>query len=196
MFKEGDESKVKPKLPESLLLYQDLKNKILELDKILHEKAAAVGLKYESKEGSGFAVIEDRMPPLDVQIGPIDKVRVKDLSTDANGTSSVLLEVFSDGSPFVFDADMDAGFDKGEYSLVMLPEYPPFLAPEPLFYDKFTGRNVTKDSDIHPVEAVQDYMRAILDGSLPETYKLTDVDCANLRRALDAAHLEKYVKLD
>lgn len=111
-------------LPPSVLLRHAIDEKISYLGPIVLEQQKATNKTVGDSDG--FVGFHNKKIP--VKIGEIDQVEVSDLLREADGTVTMGLHLFSDGSPYELEGANPA-YPHKHYDLVVVNgEYPPFIA--------------------------------------------------------------------
>lgn len=167
--------------------YIALRNMGEALKPALAAQAAAQGLALgqEELERSGtyisFNSLWKGAPRPEVTIGPVDRVGFSDINTTEGDMVDIGLELFSDGSPFAFDADLDLGNEQPNlYHLILMPEVQPFLV-----HSRRMTPGLRDQASFH--DKVREYLADVAEGTEPAPYYLTDVDCESVVAAFTEA---------
>ena len=110
----------------------------------LEEKNRNVFLeKVASLEPENRRLEYDKSEPLAMTFASADHLSLSDISPPESTDPSfeICLELFADGSPFMFDEDLaEVGDSETDYSVVIFPEYPPFIVSTEVLNNNDKGR--------------------------------------------------------
>lgn len=124
--------------------------------------------------------------PIPCEFGEVDKIAFSALTTQDESFFRINCSLFSDGSPFVFDDDLERSDpeDVMNYTILLTAEFPPFM----VFNSEFDDiRSITGD-----VRAYLDYL-----GEHNRSPRFLDEDAqTNIMNALKQAELDPVACVD
>ncbi|HSX44053.1 MAG TPA: hypothetical protein VLE69_02030 [Candidatus Saccharimonadales bacterium] len=168
--------------PAQVRLSRVIAQRAMELGTVIAERKQA---KTGVEEIKNYAGIAANSPLFPVSIGEIDAIQVELLHTEPEKKVSIIgLKLFSDKSPFVYEADIDLPKVDNSYDLVCLPEHPPFF-----IHDIRVHETVDPDS-------VRAYLREVQEGKQPAPPILDEAQAEQIINIINDPVLSDHLDLD